>query len=157
MSKDALLGIAGLLVFQINGKEYCSDINHVSVVLDLNKENIRGFQQENGSLVFQDQRYKIIDIHEILKNDNNQFTSSSKLILFKAFGIYFGFIADKIVEILTIDSSFVENSLDFIPYDNGVFICGELVIRDRRILFLDFKKLSRNLSSLNMLKVPAFG
>ena len=157
MSKDSLLGIVGLLVFQINGKEYCADINHVSVVLNLNKQNMRGFQQEKGSLVFQDQMYKIIDIHEVLKDDNSQFTFRSKLILFKAFGIHFGFIADRIVEIITIDSSFVENSLDFIPYDNGVFICGELVIRDRRILFLDFKKLSRNLSSLNMLKVPAFG
>ena len=155
MSKNSLLGIEGLLVFQINGREYCSDISSISVVLKLNEANLHGFQQEKGTLQFQNREYRIIDIHEMLKIGNKPVTSGSKIILFRTSGIRFGFLVNKIVEIITVDSSFVENSLDFIPYTNEEFICGELVIRERRILFLDSKRLSANLKDLNKLTIPS--
>lgn len=152
-NKDSLLSIEGLLIFNIDGKEYCSDISDISVVLKLNKENLQCFQHEKGILVFQNRKYKIIDIHEMLKAGYNKVTSNSKIILFSAYNAHFGFIANRVVEIITIDSDFIEDFIEFVPSTNDGFISGELIIQSRKILFLDFKRFNKDLKNFNTLKV----
>jgi chemotaxis signal transduction protein len=73
--------------------------------------------------------------------------------LIETFGSHFGFLADEILEIIVIDSLLVEYSLDFIPYHRDGFIRGKLVMNDRKILFFDFEKVSKDLDELEILSV----
>ncbi len=153
INKDSLLGIEGLLIFQINDREYCSDIKYISGVLKIEEANNPGYKSRGGFLDFKDINYKLIDIYKILKTRPCRISPFSKVLLFETFGSHFGFLADRIIEILTIDSIFLENSLDFHPLPEVEFINGELIFQDRKILYLDFEKISKTLTDLKTLKL----
>ena len=155
INKDSLEGIRGLLILKINNKEYCSDIKNVSVVLKLNDENLNNYNPKESIFYYSNEKFKIIDIKEILGSRTVRIPPRSKIILFETFGSHFGFFADDILEIIIIDSLFVEYSIDFIPYSRDGFIRGQLVMDDREILFFDFEKFSKHLANLKKLSVYA--
>ena len=155
ISKDSLWGIQGLLILKINNKEYCSDIKNVSVVLNLDEETLHSYSPKEGILFYRNGKFKLLDINGILNAGKGRTSHSSKIILFETFGSHFGFLADEILEIVTIDTLFIEKSLDFIPYPDNGFINGELIMQGRKIYFFDFNKFSRDLVNLKILEVSA--
>ena len=156
INKDSLQGIQGLLVLKINEKEYCSDIKNVSVVLKPDEETLHSYSPKEGILFYRNENFKLLDISGILKTGSMRISRGSKIILFETFGSHFGFIADEILEIITLDSLFIENSIDFVAYTDDGYISGELRMHDRKIYFFNFEKFSRGLAALKILDVSAF-
>jgi chemotaxis signal transduction protein len=152
INKDSLQGIQGLLILKINNKEYCSDIKNVAVVLKPDEETLRSYSPKEGTFFYRNENFKLLDINGILKTGRMPISQGSKIILFETFGSHFGFIADEILEIITLDSLFIENSVDFVAYTDDGFISGELRMHDRKIYFFNFEKLSRDLVDLKILK-----
>ena len=155
INKDSLQGIQGLLILKINDKEYCSDIKNVSIVLKLDDETLHSYSPKEGILFYRNGKFKLLDINGILNAGKLLASNSSKIILFETFGSHFGFIADEILEIITLDSLFIEKSLDFIAYTDDSFVSGELIMHDRKIYFFNFEKFSRDLADLKILDVSA--
>lgn len=151
INQETLKGIQGLLVFKINDKEYCSDIKNISAVLKLRDAFGGQSNRNNGILYYNDLSFNILDMHKILKINKVEKSTNSRIILFETFCKRFGFLIDKIIEIITTDSIFLENSLDLFPASNKEFISGELIIQDRTIFFMDFEKLSKELKNLEVL------
>ena len=59
------------------------------------------------------------------------------------------------MEIITNDSLFIGNSINFIPYTGDGYVSGELIMIDGKIFFFDFEKFSRNLADLKILNISA--
>ena len=153
IDKDSLQGIQGLLILKINNKEYCCDIRDVSLVLKLDYEILHNYNPQKGIFFYKNETFKIIDIKGILKIGTGHISPNSRVVLIETFGSHFGFLADEILEIIVIDSLLVEYSLDFIPYHRDGFIRGKLVMNDRKILFFDFEKVSKDLDVLEILSI----
>lgn len=151
INQDTLRGIQGLLIFEINDREYCSDIKNISAILKLS-EAYNGYSGRNdGKISFNNVTFKLLEIGAVLNNHPPSMSMNSRIILFETFGKQFGFLVDKIIEIITTDSIFLDTSLDLFPDSKEEFISGELIMQARKIFFIDFEKISKELDRLDVI------
>ncbi len=148
INQDTLNWIRGLIIFNICGREYCADIKNLSTVFKANDSRFKEGNRSDNEVYYEGQLYKLIDINTVLKMPLSEITDNSRLILFEIFGKMFGFIADQIIEIITTDLIFQEKFLDLIPATNEEYIKGELLFQNRKILFPDYERISKELSTL---------
>ncbi len=141
-------GIQGLLIFILGNKEFCSDIKNITAVIKIDEIKLTYVNKFNDEIYYEGRSFKVIDIHDILKIQMKKLTNNSRIILFNTFGKIFGFITDKVSEIITIDSIFQEKYLDLIPVSKVRYINGELLFQKRRVFLLDFESLSKELKTL---------
>lgn len=143
---NTLNEVQGLLIFVMNDKEFCTDVKNLKTVIKTNEAKFKDeFMDE---VFFEDRLFKIIDIHRMLKMQLNELTANTRIILFETFGKMFGFFVDKIIEIITTDTIFKQQYLDMIPSSKDNYISGELIIEKRKIMLLDFGKISKELAIL---------
>ena len=89
-------------------------------------------------------RYTLVNIHGILEFPNVSFGNNSRLILIDTFGKKFGFIADKIVELIPTTELFSDNTFDFaLPHEGKQRFSGVLKFKNRRIMMLNLEKITR--------------
>jgi chemotaxis signal transduction protein len=146
--KDNLEGMEGLLIFNIGGKEFCTNILHLNAIIKINEAKFNEHNHFKDEVFYSGQFFRMIDIKEILNCPSKEFTNDSRIILFESSGKLFGFIADKIIEIVTLDSIFRKKHLRLIPSTELRYICGRLAFMERSIFLLNMEILSNELNSL---------
>ncbi len=149
MIQDSIEELQGLLIYEINREKFCSDIKEISTILKPSEANMKIKNTFESYVLFDEFEYKLIDIYKMLKLNRPKIMQGSKLILFEAFGKRFGFIVDKIVELITTDKLFVDKSLDLIPHSEKNFIGSILKFQNRTIYMPDFARITKELDELS--------
>ncbi len=148
VNQNSLEGIEGLLIFNIGGKEFCTDTINLNAIIKVDESKFSNENHSKGELFYEGQFFKIIDIKEILKIPMLEFSSRNRIILFESSDNMFGFIADEIIEIITTDSIFQNKYLKLIPTAESGYICGELLFQKRNISLLNMGRIGKELKTI---------
>ncbi len=148
MNQDTLDAIEGLLIFDIGNKVFCADTINLDAIIKINDIRFNYKNNFKNEVYYEGQSFRIIDINETLKIPMTGFTNNSRIILFETLGKMFGFMVDKIIEIVTTDSIFRKKYLKLIPTINEKYISGELSLQKRNISLLDLERISSELKTL---------
>jgi chemotaxis signal transduction protein len=146
---DILRGIQSLLFFYIGENLFCADMGRISTTIKAadavisSKENFSDWISYNGRL------FRALNIKEILHIPANGFTSNNRIVLCEAAEKLFAFSADKIIEIVTLDSSFEEKYVNVTPSSKHEFILGEVVFQEMRASLIDLDALSREMDTFS--------
>jgi len=142
-------GVKGLLIYKIDDKEYCSDIQNIAAIIKNDEIKQQTKQSYLSQIEFDHSVFSIIDLHKIYKTKPLKQTDSIRIILHEMFGKNFCFFVDKVMEILSTDRLFMENSIDLLPYSGKSFIKYILKYQKRNIFIPDFENITKRLYKLN--------
>jgi len=149
-----LEGIKGLLIYQIANMEFCSDVKNIAAILRM--DEVEKLKKHNSlhQILYHQSIFKTIDLHKIYGLKPIKTTKNIRIILLELFGKRFCFMVDNVIEILTTDSMFIDNSLDLIPYSDKSFIKSILKYQNRKIYLPDFEKITKELDKITGVLQP---
>lgn len=148
LNQSLLLGVEGLLIFEINEQEYCSDMKYVTSILNLNEILSDSKKAPKTEIHVHGGAYRFINIIKILNYEDIKPREEARIILFEMFQRKFGFIVNKVNEILTTEEIFINKSLDLVLGSKKKFIKGYLIFENRKILLIDFESITKDLDNL---------
>ena len=148
INQDLTLGVDGLLIFEISSQQFCSDMRFITAILSLKEASSNSSKMIKSEIQFNGDNYKLINIYKILNFNAVKQKSETRIILFDIFQKKFGFIVDKVSEILTTEKIFVNKSLDMILSSAIKYVKGYLIFENRKILLLDFERITKELNKL---------
>ena len=136
--------LPGLLIFKINNYEFCVDHQCIKEIVKFTNVDAISKNKVTSEIISPQSKYTLVNIHGILEFPNVLFGSDSRLILIDVFGKKFGFVVDKIIEIIAIDKLFMDKNLDFaILQEETQRFSGVLKFKNRRIMMLNLGKITR--------------
>ncbi len=134
----------GLLVFQINNFEFGVELKNVREVIKFTDAEYSTRKRLTSEIISEEGSYTLVNIHGILEFPNVNYGSDSRLILIEAFSKQFGFIVDRVLEIIAVDKLLNDNNLDYIiPHKGNQRFSGVLRFHNRRIIILNLEKITR--------------
>lgn len=140
----ALSRVPGLMIFKINNYEFCIDHQFIKAVINFTDASIVSKSRVTSGIISGKTEYTLVNIHGFLEFPNVEYGLDSRLILIDTFGKKFGFIADKIIELIPSTELFKDNNLEFvIPQDKKQRFSGVLKFKNRRILMLNLSKITQ--------------
>ncbi len=151
VNQGLTLGVDGLLIFEISNQEFCSDMRFVTAILNLKEAASNLSRMPKSEIQFNDDKYKLINIYKTLNYNTVKQKNDTRIILFDIFQTRFGFLVDKVSEILTTEKIFINKSLDMILSSRIKYIKGYLIFENRKILLLDFERITKELNKLSPL------
>ena len=135
---------SGLIVFEINDFEFCIDHQFVREIMKFTGGDSISKNRINSVVISPEAKYTLVNIHGILEFPNVTFGENSRLILIDTFGKKFGFIVDKVTELISVNELFLDSALDFaISQEKRQRFSGVLKFRDRRILMLNLETITK--------------
>ncbi len=153
INQDSIIGIHGLLIFELNNQEYCSDMKNISAIINLNETDFLSKKNFMNEIKFDGLIYEIINIHKLLDYNISRLKGCARIILFELYNKKFGFLADRVTEIITMDRMFKDKSIDLIFEIKKKYIKSVLIYQQRKILLIDFEKISKELNNLVKLDI----
>ncbi|MGA8264112.1 MAG: chemotaxis protein CheW [Ignavibacteriaceae bacterium] len=141
----SILGrLPGLLIFRINNYEFCVDYQSVREIMQFIDVDSIDKKRVTSEIISPRARYTLVNIHGILEFPNVSFGNDSRLILIDTFGKKFGFIVDKVIELIPTTELFSDNAFDFaLPHEGKQRFSGVLKYKNRRIMMLNLEKITR--------------
>jgi len=137
--------IPGLLIFQINNYEFCVDHQQVQDIMKFTDVDTIDKKRLTSEIVSSQARYTLVNIHGILEFPNVSFGNDSRLFLIDTFGKKFGFIVDKVIELISMTELFLDNTFDFaIPHEGKQRFSGVLKFKNRRIMMINLEKITKD-------------
>lgn len=132
--------LTGLIVFEMEEKEFCADIKDISAIL--NPQELKTEESDIyslSSIKLNEIDVPIIDLHKFLGVQFNKDSKDIRVMLVETDERLFGFIVERVKEIFTMNKEF-RSKLNFIPGE-GKFIIGRINYEGRELLLPDFKKI----------------
>jgi chemotaxis signal transduction protein len=151
MSASVSLGnISGLLIFQIAEKEFCTDLKPVTAIMKPGeiKFHTRGLRHTN---VDPDQKYTAIDFAGFYSLKNEKSIDSSRVLYLELFGQKISFNVDKVMEIISLDKLFIEESIRMELADKLDYVDYILSIKQNKYYFPDFARIVREMRFMSVL------
>ena len=132
----------GLVVFYLNDKIFCANIDNVFAVVNPANypKNFKNDYLINSHLTIEDFTISVIDLHSLFGLTKNKITPSSRFICIDINGKAFGFLADKVEEVITLNSS-SRKYFELIESKNEKFLYGEVKYRDAVFCLPNFTKI----------------
>lgn len=145
---DTLKGIKGLIIFEISGWEFYTDIQNIVAILKPEECNTNTSTEKRWEIEFKGMKFNLVDLRNKIFGFNQKTPEDEKrIILVEMFGKSFCFFVKNVVELLTTDRIFIEKSLDLIPVSDKRYIRSLLKFQGRTIYFPDFELLAKELES----------
>jgi chemotaxis signal transduction protein len=142
-------GIKGVLIYKIGESEFCTDIQYIAAVKRIDEIKQNAGQNYISQIEYNQSVFSIIDLHKIYKVKPIKQTVSSMIILHEMYGKNFCFFVDMVIEIISTDKFFLEDSTDLIPYPGDSMIKYILKFQKREIYMPDFERITKSLHKLN--------
>lgn len=128
-----------ILVFQINGELYATNIKEVERILSYEKPTeipdspyyIEGVINYEGSVL------PIVNIAKKFNIDSSEFTEDTKIIVSKKEGKKFGFIVDLVCEVKDINNMIIEETPKIIDVSSNKYLKGFIKLKEKIIIYLD--------------------
>lgn len=136
----------GLVIFLLKDKLFCADIDIVFAIVNPADypQNFKDSYIVNSHLEIENFTMSVLDLHSLFDLQKNGITSLSRFICIEINGQAFGFLADKVQEVITLSSS-TRNDFEFIETKDVKNISGEVKYRNMVYTLLDFNKIMNTL------------
>lgn len=134
--------IAGLLIWDNSGQEFCANINDIYTIinpLEIAQPDI--YASVYPHIEIEGQNVPIINICEYLGLNNGTEFGNKRIVVVEAKEKMFGFFADKVKEVFTVGYKLKEK-LSFVSYDGKHFIKGVITYKNRLFYLPDFQKIA---------------
>ena len=136
--------LPGLLVFEVNNFKFCIDHQCIREIMKFIDVDSVSKNRVTSEVISSGAKYTLVNIHGILEFPNVSYGKDSRLILIDKFGKKFGFIVDKVVEVIPTTELFSDSALDFaISPEEKQRFSGVLKFRNKRIMMLNLEKITR--------------
>lgn len=133
--------LTGLVVFELDNKEFCADIREISAILNPREiEKIGNDISQVPSIRLNEVVIPVIDLHRILGLRYRKKSRDIRVILVELDDTMFAFMVERVKEIFTISTS-LKNKMSFVPGSQN-YLLGKLCYEGREMLMPDFKKIS---------------
>ena len=135
--------IKDIIVFEISGTEYCTFIKDITAIInpatrltDINNKS------EITSIHFEGSEIPVFNLSKILNNNSEPITNHSRIFVIEMDGQKYGFITNKIKEIISIDKNYSNINLNFKKHnENKTYCSGILDFEGSKYKILDCNKL----------------
>jgi chemotaxis signal transduction protein len=141
--------MGGLLIFNFNSHDFCVDIR---IVRDIKKcEGVRiAINGEDEAVVYRDDiEYKLISLYKLMNYPEINITDSCRLIFIEVFNNRICFYVERVSEILTTDSLFIDNSLEMNLYHDNKYLTAVLRYKGSEISFINLETISKDIKQLS--------
>jgi len=139
-----LESISGLLVFQIAGIEFCTDLKLITGI-----KKTAEVKCNSGGLIdtSDNHNYLLIEFSNLFNLKVKKKTESTRVLLLEVYGNAISFFVDKVTAIISLDKIFIENSIDIKPCNNINYVSSVLTIQDCNYYFPDYGEISKEISN----------
>lgn len=137
--------LTGLVVFTLNGKEYCADIKDISAIINPNE--LKEAVNLHGSKPFiriNNLQIPIVNLHKYFGLEESGIESNKRILTVEPENNIFGFMVDKVKEIFTMNKEF-KNKIEFIPSDKESYLIGVLNYEGRSLYLPDFNTVYKSI------------
>lgn len=117
----------GLIIFDLNDKLFCANIDDVFATINPvdYPNNFKNSYLINSHLVIESLTISVIDLHNLFGMKKNKISPMSRFICMDINGQAFGFLADKIEEVLTLHAG-IRSDIKFIKPTGEKFLSGKV-------------------------------
>ena len=145
--------IPGIVVFELSSSTFCINLDDVYLIKNI-KEISQGempSQFNSGYIWLNNSEIILIDLAKYFNLPPVSLRPSSRIILINHFivdgelTLRYGFIADKVNEIIILSSSNDYEISNFTKSENGSFLMGSLLFENKKLLMPDFAKIGSSL------------
>lgn len=132
--------LTGLIVFEIEGKEFCADIKDISAILNPRDLKIEVSNISTvGSIKLNEIDIPVISLNKYFGVHYGTTSKDTRVMLIEAEEKLYGFVVEKVKEIFTMNQDF-RNKLNYTPIEKE-YIVGKINYEKRELLLPDFKKI----------------
>jgi chemotaxis signal transduction protein len=132
----------GLVVFEISGKEFCTDIKSISAIINPNELNQPSlFDKANPKIQINDLTIPIVEFKGFFGLQNHIGTKDNRIVLVEIQDHVFGFIVDRVKEIFSLSKGF-KSKLKFLNDEKNNYLLGKLEYENRELLIPDLGKIA---------------
>lgn len=143
MTIGSLENISGLLIFQISNSEFCTDLRQITGITRRDEVKTNLDMASGFSYNFLNQEYLCIDFAELFSLKASSNMDSSRILFLEVFGKLISFHVDKVLEIISLDEIFIENSVDLQPSSGNDYVSSVMKIQNRNFYFPDYEKIAK--------------
>ncbi len=150
MSSSALIeNISGLLIFQIGNKEFCTDLKLISAIM--RPEEVKTDRVGNRlTHEFSERKYMTIDFAEFFSLEPDKTLDSCRALFLEIYGQKISFYVDKVLEIISLDKIFIEESVEMELSVGEDYISSILSIQDKSFYFPDYDRIAKEVHSVGV-------
>jgi purine-binding chemotaxis protein CheW len=134
---------SGLVIFSLDEWEFCIDFQRVLLILKkdelINIENLNSLLHGPGEAAPAD--FLALNFAKCFGIRENGVKANERMIFAQYDNVEFSFCVDSIKEIITLDTEFVKNKLEFIWISGTDNIKGLIRFENRTFLFPDYDKI----------------
>ncbi len=137
--------VPGLLIFEVGGMKFCTDLRIITVVLKPDEiEQIQSIDSEGSTtILYNNQEYKLIHFNRLVNLEDVKNIYDSRIILLSIYEKRIAFFVDRVTEILSLDKIFIEESIDYKPNLEIDYVCGVLKFQNRTCYFPDYERIAK--------------
>lgn len=137
-----LFSFNGLVIFHLSDKLFCANIDDVFAIINPADypKNFKNSYLINSHLEIESLTISVIDLHNLFGLKKNKITSTSRFICMDIKGQAFGFLTDKVEEIITLNAE-IKNELLYTPGNGEKLLLGKVKYRDTVFNLPDFQKI----------------
>lgn len=136
----------GLIIFLLNDELFCTNTDNVFTII-----NPADYQQYfdnsfllNNPLEIENLKISVIDLHSYFGLKTSKITTSSRFICLELNEQAFGFLTEKVEEIITLNAE-TKNEFIFIPSEDEKFLFGKVKYHDAVFNLPNFQKIINDL------------
>ncbi len=148
-SSASIENISGLLIFQIGLLDFCTDLKLISAIMkpDEVKTDWLGNRLTHE---FSERKYMTIDFAGYYSVEPDKKLESGRVLFLEIYGQKISFFVDKVLEIISLDKIFIEESVEMELSDDMDYISSVLSIQGNKYYFPDYSRISKDVHSISI-------
>lgn len=149
-SSASIENISGLLIFQIGEIEFCTDLKLISAIMK--PDEVKTDRSGNRlTHEFSERKYMTIDFASYYSLIPDKTLGSCRVLLLEVYGQKISFFVDKVLEIISLDKIFIEESVEMELLNDRDYLSYIMSIQGNRIYFPDYDRIAKEVHSVSVL------
>lgn len=145
MEKSQIIeSLNGLIIFQINQREFCADIKEVAAIInpkEIGQED--NLKSPEPHLIFDNMKIPILPIQNYFSLNIGEQTEFFRIVLVEAIEKMFGFFVEKVEEIYTMSREFTDQ-LTFMQDEENPYLMGIINYEQRELMLPNYGRIAQD-------------
>lgn len=150
MASSAFIeNISGLLIFQIGEMEFCTDLKLISAIM--RPDEVKTDRSGNHlTHEFSEHKYMAVDFAGYYYLKPDKLLESSRILLLEVYGHKISFFVDKVLEIISLDKIFIEQSIEMQLSSDTNYVSFVMSIQGNRFYFPDYDRIAKEIHKVGV-------
>ena len=148
--------IRDIIVFEISNTDYCTFIKDVTAIINpVTKLQGNNYNSDVTPVLFEGLEIPVFNLSKVMSNRYDSINSHSRIFIIEIGGQKYGFLVNRIKEIISFDKNYSNINLNFIKKntENKNFCSGILDFEGNKYKMLDCKKIIEYYFEKNLIKI----